>query len=153
MVTPADFAAFQQQLRQEVADVTQQPRAEVNEAISGRYGHVEQYQLQRSRTNQPDQQSPSHIESVTSFRETGKAAMKSESSGALCRTLALGDASMVKIKDSRCLPGSRASPSLTTMRLRLIAETMSSDQLRHRLYQFLHRTTANEPLRVVQQTR
>ena len=36
MVTPADFAAFQQQLRREVTDVMQQLRAEVNEAISGR---------------------------------------------------------------------------------------------------------------------
>ena len=36
MVTPAHFASFQQQLRQEVADEIQQLRAEVNEAISGR---------------------------------------------------------------------------------------------------------------------
>ena len=36
MDTPADFGTFQQQLRQEVADVIQQLRAEVNEAISGR---------------------------------------------------------------------------------------------------------------------
>ena len=36
MVTPADFATFQQQLRQEVADVMQQLRAVVNEVISGR---------------------------------------------------------------------------------------------------------------------
>ena len=36
MVTPADFATFQQLSRQEVADVIQQLRAEVNEAISGR---------------------------------------------------------------------------------------------------------------------
>ena len=36
MVTSADFATFQQQLRQEVADVMQQLGAEVNEAISGR---------------------------------------------------------------------------------------------------------------------
>ena len=36
MVTPADFAAFQQQLKQEVTDVMQQLRAEVNDAISGR---------------------------------------------------------------------------------------------------------------------
>ena len=36
MVTPADFAAFQQQLRQEVTDVLQQLRAKVNDAISGR---------------------------------------------------------------------------------------------------------------------
>ena len=36
MVTPADLVTLQQQLRQEVADVIQQLRAEVNEAISGR---------------------------------------------------------------------------------------------------------------------
>ena len=36
MVTPADFAAFQQQLRQEVSDVIQQLRAEVNDTIIGR---------------------------------------------------------------------------------------------------------------------
>ena len=36
MVTPADFAAFQQQVRQEVADVIQQLRAEVSEIISSR---------------------------------------------------------------------------------------------------------------------
>ena len=35
-VTPADFATFQQQLRQEVADVIQQLRAEANKATSGR---------------------------------------------------------------------------------------------------------------------
>ena len=36
MVTPADLVTLQQQLRQEVSDVIQQLRAEVNEAISGR---------------------------------------------------------------------------------------------------------------------
>ena len=36
MVTPADLVTLQQQLRQEVADVTQQLRAEVNESINGR---------------------------------------------------------------------------------------------------------------------
>ena len=36
MVTPADFAAFQQQLRQEVTEVMKQLRAEVDDSISGR---------------------------------------------------------------------------------------------------------------------
>ena len=36
MVTPADFATFQQQSRQEMSDVIQQLRAEVNESINGR---------------------------------------------------------------------------------------------------------------------
>ena len=43
IVTPADFATVPQ-LRQEVADVMQQLRAEVNEAISGRMDNVEQHQ-------------------------------------------------------------------------------------------------------------
>ena len=72
MVTPADFAAFQQQLRQEVTDVVQQLRAKVNDAISGRMDMLTQH----FRTYQPDQQSKRRIESATSFRETGKAAMK-----------------------------------------------------------------------------
>ena len=75
MVTPADFAAFQQQLRQEVTDVLQQLRAKVNDAISDRMDMLTQH----FRTYQPDQQSPSRIESATSFRETGKAAMKRDS--------------------------------------------------------------------------
>ena len=36
MVTPADLLTLQQQLRQEVADVIKQLRAEMNEVISGR---------------------------------------------------------------------------------------------------------------------
>ena len=36
MVTTADMAVFQQQLRQEVADVIQQLRTEMNEKINGR---------------------------------------------------------------------------------------------------------------------
>ena len=36
MVTTANFANFQQQLRQEMSDVIQQLRVEVNESISGR---------------------------------------------------------------------------------------------------------------------
>ena len=36
MVTTADFAVFQQQLRQEMTDVIQQLRTEMNETVSGR---------------------------------------------------------------------------------------------------------------------
>ena len=36
MVTPADLVTFQQQLRQEVADVIQQLRTEMNETVNGR---------------------------------------------------------------------------------------------------------------------
>ena len=36
MVTAADFAVFQQQLRQEMTDVIQQLRTEMNETVNGR---------------------------------------------------------------------------------------------------------------------
>ena len=36
MVTTADFAIFQQQLRQEMTDVIQQLRTEMNETVNGR---------------------------------------------------------------------------------------------------------------------
>ena len=36
MVTPADFVTFQQQLRQEVTDVIQQLRTEMNDMVNGR---------------------------------------------------------------------------------------------------------------------
>ena len=36
MVTTADFAVFQQQLRQEMTDVVQQLRTEMNETVNGR---------------------------------------------------------------------------------------------------------------------
>ena len=35
MVTTADFAVFQQQLRQEMTDVIQQLRTEMNETVNG----------------------------------------------------------------------------------------------------------------------
>ena len=48
------------------------------------------------------------------------------------------------------MPSSKASTSWTTMRLRLIDQMTSSGRS---LHQVLHRTTSNEPLRIVQQTR
>ena len=36
MVTTADFAIFQQQLRQEMTDVIQQLRTKMNETVNGR---------------------------------------------------------------------------------------------------------------------
>ena len=44
MVTTPDFTALQQQFRQDMTDVIQQLRVEVNETVSGRKGHVEQHQ-------------------------------------------------------------------------------------------------------------
>ena len=82
MVTPADFATFQQQLRQEVADVIQQLRAEVNEAISGRMNMLNSINTAFQNGSARPEESKPYRTSDTSFRETGKAATKRESSGA-----------------------------------------------------------------------
>ena len=72
MVTPADFATFQQQLRQEVADVIQQLRAE---AISVRMDMLNGINTALHNVSARPAES-NHIGSATSFREIGKAAMK-----------------------------------------------------------------------------
>ena len=103
MVTPADFATFQQQLRQEVADVIQQLRAELNEAISVRMDMLNGINTALHNVSARPAES-NHIGSATSFREIGKAAMKRESSGASCRTCTCGR-KRGQIKESRFLPG------------------------------------------------
>ena len=63
MVTPADLVTLQQQLRQEVADVIQQLRPEVNEAISGRMDMMNSISaaLQRIMTAKPAESKPYRI--------------------------------------------------------------------------------------------
>ena len=61
---------------------------------------------------------------------------------------ALVDASMVRSRRADACQG-RASTSLTTTRLHSIARMRSSDSIEASLYQVLHRTTPNEPLRIV----
>ena len=152
MVTPADLATFKQQIRQEMTDVIQQLRAEVNESINGRMDMLNSINAALQMCQQ-DQQNPSHIGSVTSFfPETGNAATKKESSGDSCQICTCG-CKHGQTKERECLSVLRVAISLTTTRLHLIARMKSSDRLKHRCDQVLHRTTSNEPLRLVQQTR
>ena len=119
-----------------MADVTQQPRAEVNEAISGRMDMLNSINTA--------------LQNVSA--RTRKAAMKKESSEASYRTCTCG-CKRGQIKESRCLPGSRA---LTKFDNNVIAVDCPAEEFRSieaSLYQVLHRTTSNEPLRIVPQTR
>ena len=130
MVTPADFAVLQQQLKQEVTDVMQQLRAEVNDSISGRMDMLNSINTALQNVS-ARQQKTSRIESATSSQEIGKATTKKESSGASCQTCTCG-CKHGQTKERRCLSSSKASTSWTTMRLRLIFQMTSSDRLRHR---------------------
>ena len=87
---------------------------------------------------QPDQQSPNHIDSATSFREIGKAAMKRESS-----ELHVGPAG--------CKHGASTSFDNNVIAFDCPHEEFRS--IEASLYQFLHRTTSSEPLRIVHRTR
>ena len=130
MVTPADFATFQQQLRQEVADVIQQLRAEVNEAISGRTDMLNSINAALQNVSaRPAESKPCRISDLIPRNWEGS--NEKESSGASGRTCTCG-CKRGQIKESRCMPALRASTSLTTTRLHLIAQMKSSDQLRHR---------------------
>ena len=88
MVTTADFAVFQQQLRQEMTVVIQRLRTEMNETVNGRMDMLNT--LQHSRTYPRRQLTSSRIESVTSSQETGKAATKKDNSEASCQTCTYG---------------------------------------------------------------
>ena len=77
MVTTAEFATFQQQLRQDMADVIQQSRVEANESISGRMDMLNSLNTGTPECVSKNQLIPSHTESGTS-KETGRAAMRKE---------------------------------------------------------------------------
>ena len=114
MVTPTDFATFQQRLRQEVADVIQQVRAEVNEAICGRMDMLNSISTALQNVSaRPAESKPYRISDLIPRNWEGSNEKRRVQK--LHVGLALVDASVVgQIKESRCLPGSRALTSLTT---------------------------------------
>ena len=157
MVTPADFAAFQQQLRREVTAVMQQLRVEVNDTISGRMDMLKSINTAlQSVSARPAQNKPCRISDLlprnweTSFHEIGKATMKKESSGALSDLHLWMQA--WSDQGEKMLAIVEGTDKLDN---NAIAFDCSDDEFRsiEALYQVLLRTTANEPLRIVQQTR
>ena len=101
---------------------------------------------------QQNQLIPSHIESVTSFQETGKAATKTDN----CRSFTLdlhlwmqawsnkGENMLVSVESTDKFDSSTIAFDCSVEEFRSIEAS---------LYQVLHRTTANGPLRIVQETR
>ena len=130
MVTAADIAAFQQQLRQEVTDVLEQLRAKVNDTISGRMDMLNS--INRALQNVsagPAENKPNRSSDLIARNRKGNNEKK-ECSGALCQTCTCG-CKHGQIKERRCLPSSKAPTSWTTTRLRLIAQSTSSDRWKH----------------------
>ena len=121
MVSPADFATFQQQLRQEVAGVIQQLRAEMNEAISGRMDMM------------------NSISTALQFR-----IFTSDLHLWMQAWSDQGEQMLASVE------------SVDRFDSNVITFDYSDEEFRSidaSLYQVLHRTTSNEPLGIVQQTR
>ena len=118
------MVTLQQQLRQKMADVVQQLRKELNETM--RESTCATASTQRCRTCQQSQLVPSHIESVTSSQETGKAAMTR-----IISTLHVGPALVdASVVGSRRDDASTAPTSSTASHLQWIVQKRSQEQLK-----------------------
>ena len=148
MVSTADFAVFQQQLRQEMTDVMQQLRTEMNETVNGRMDMLNSINtaLQNVSTKTTDFK-PYRISDL--IQEIGKAATKKENSEVSCQTCTYG----CKHGQTRVSESWRELRALTRLIAQLAVDCTKADfrTFVTALYQVLRRTTANEPLRMIQQ--
>ena len=147
---PADFAAFQQ-LKQEVTDVMQQLRAEMNDTISGRMDMLNSINTALQNVSaRPAENKPYRISDLIPRNWEGN-----------------NEKGEFKFFMSDLHLWVQAS---SNPREKMLAIVESVDKLDHNtiafdcsdyefrsieesLYQVLHRTTSNESLRIVQQTR
>ena len=151
MVTPADFTAFQQQLRQEVTDVMQQLRAEVNDAISGRMDMLNSINTALQNVSaRPAENKPYRISDFIPRNWEGNNEKGELRSFMSDLHLWMQGWSNQGEKMLAIVEG------VDMLDHNAIAFDCSDDELRSietSLYQVLHRRTSNEPLRIVQQTR
>ena len=151
MVTPADFETFQQLLRQKVADVIQQLRVEVNEATSGRMDMMNSIITALQKVSaKPAECKPYMISDVIPRNWEGSIEKGEYRSFISDQHLWMqawsknGEQMLARVE------------SVDRFDNNVIAFDCSDEEFRSieaSLYQVLHRTTSNEPLRVVQQTK
>ena len=151
MVTPGDFAAFQQQLRQEVTDVMQQLRAEVNDTISGRMDMLNSINTALQNVSaRPAETKPYRISDI--IPRNWEDSNENEEFRSFMSDLHLwmqawsdqGEKMLAVVEGTDKFDNNAIAYDCSDEEFRSIEAS---------LYQVLHRTTANEPLRIVQQTR
>ena len=144
MVTPADFATFQQQMRQEVADVTRQLRAEVNEAISGRMGMLNSILTALQNVSaRPAESKPYRISDLTPRNWEGsnvKGEFRSFMSDLQLWVQAWSD------QGERMLARVEGIDKFDNNVIALDCPSENCRSIEASLYQVLHRTTSNVPL-------
>ena len=154
MVTPADLVTLQQQLRQEVADVIQQLTAEVNDSISAICGRMDMMNsisaALQPMTAKPAESKSYRISDLIPRNWEGgneKGELRSFMSDLHVWMQAWSD------QGEQILA---MVESIDRFDNNVIAFDCSDEEFRSiesALYQVLHRTTSNEPLRIVQQTK
>ena len=149
MVTTADFAVFQQQLRQEMADVKQQLRAEMSEKINGRMDMLNSIntELQNMSTKAADSK-PYRISDLIPRNWEGsseKGEFRSFMSDLHLWMQAWSD------QGERILARVERVDKIDRATLAVDCTGAEFRTFETALYQVLHRTTANEPLKMVQQ--
>ena len=151
MVTPADLVTLQQQLRQEVADVIQQLRAELNDAINGIMDMMNNISAALQRlTAKPAKSKPYRISDLIPRNWEGgneKREFRSFMSDLPWWMQACsdqGDHMFAMVESIDRFDNNVIAIDCSDEEFRLIESA---------LYQVLHRTTSNEPLKIVQQTK
>ena len=149
MVTTADFAVFQQQLRQEMTDVIQQLRTEMNETVNGRMDMLNSINtaLQNVSTKTTDFK-PYRISDLIPRNWEGsndKGEFRSFTSDLHLWMQAWSD------QGERILARVESVDKVDRATLAVDCTEADFRTFETALYQVLHRTTANEPLRVIQQ--
>ena len=149
MVTPADLVTLQQQLRQEVADVTQQLRAEVNESINGRMDMMNSIgaALQRVTAKSAESKQYRISDLIPRNWEGGNemGEFRSFMSDLHLWMQAWSD------QGERILTRVESVEKIDRATLAVDCDQEEFRTFETALYQVLHRTTANEPLNMVQQ--
>ena len=149
MVTTADIAVFQQQLRQEVADVIQQLRTEMNEKISSRMDMLNSIRTaMQSMAGRPNDLRPYKISDLIPRNWEGnneKGELRSFMSDLHLWMQAWSD------HGERVLTRVESTEKIDRDTLAVDCTQEEFRALETALYQILHRTTANEPLKMVQQ--
>ena len=151
MVTTADFAAFQQQLRQEVADAMQQLRVEMTGTINSRVDMLVSINTAlQNVAAKPVDSKPYRISDLIPRSWEGnneKGEFRSFMSDFHLWMQAWwnqGEMILTSVDRVDKFDSKAIAVDLPEAQFRLIEASP---------YQVLHRTTANEPLRIVQQTK
>ena len=142
MVTLADFAVFQQQLRQEMTDVIQQLRTEMNETVNGRIDMLNSINTALQNVSKKTTDSkPYRISDLIPRNWEGS--NEKENSEASCQTCTYG-CKHGQTRVSESWRELRALTRLIAQHWRWIAPEADFRTFETALYQVLHRTTANE---------